>query len=113
MGYTPPQGAGGRGLSWEQIKFKLKEEGSLNKKYDADLDGLDDLAASHASRHEAGGEDEISKLTFVSTSLVLDSGKTWEIPANHHVVYVLGPGQYIKGSDTIQGDGTLILFSLG
>ena len=112
MGYTPPQGGGRGGLSWEQIKFKLEEEGSLNKKYDADLDGVDDLAASHASRHEAGGADEISNLTIVSVSLVLDTGKTWNIPANHHVVYVLGPGQSLSGSDTIQGEGSLILFEL-
>ena len=31
----PPQG---KGLSWGGIKSKLETEGSLNKKYDADLD---------------------------------------------------------------------------
>jgi len=35
VGYVPPQG---KGLSWGGIKSKLETEGSLNKKYDADLD---------------------------------------------------------------------------
>ena len=44
--------------------------------------------------------------------LLFAEGKTWTIPANYHVQYVLGPGQSVSGSDTIQGDGSLILFEL-
>jgi len=44
MGYVPPQGAG-KGLSWEEIKSKLETEGSLNKKYDADLNSKIDEGA--------------------------------------------------------------------
>ena len=38
----PPQGAGGGGLTWAEIKNKLETEGSLNKQYDADIDGIID-----------------------------------------------------------------------
>jgi hypothetical protein len=33
------------GLSWDDIKSKLETEGSLNKQYDADIDGVVDLTA--------------------------------------------------------------------
>ena len=44
--------------------------------------------------------------------LVLDTGRTWTIPANHHVTFVLGPGESLSGSDTITGEGSLILFEM-
>jgi len=55
--------------------------------------------------------DETGRM-IIAQPLVLNTGKTWTIPADHHVVFVLGPGQYITGSDTIQGEGSLILFEL-
>ena len=48
----------------------------------------------------------------LSMPLSLTTGTTWVIPANHHVQYALGPGEYVSGSDTIQGDGSFILFEL-
>jgi len=54
--------------------------------------------------------------TYISETtlpLFLNIGKTWAIPENHHLMYVLGPGQSLSGSDTITGGGSLILFSLG
>lgn len=65
------------------------------------------------------GVTKLSELTIDETGrmiiaqpLVLNTGRTWTIPADHHVLFVLGPGQYITGSDTIQGEGSLILFEL-
>ena len=68
-----------------------------------------------------GGVTKLSELTIDETGritiaqpLVLNTGRTWTIPANHCVTVVLGPKEHsLSGSDTIQGDGSLILFSLG
>jgi len=56
--------------------------------------------------------DETGRIT-IAQPLVLNTGRTWTIPADHHVTLVLGPGQCLSGSDEITGEGSLILFSLG
>ena len=56
--------------------------------------------------------DETGRI-IIAQPLTLNTGKTWTIPANHHVQFVLGPGQSLSGSDTITGEGSLIVFSLG
>lgn len=43
MTYIPPQGVARAGVSWAEVQYKLETEGSLNKMYDSDLDGIIDL----------------------------------------------------------------------
>ena len=69
--------------------------------------------------HAGGGVTKLSQLTIDETGritiaqpLVLDTGRTWTIPANHHVTLVLGPGQSLSGSDTITGEGSFILLEM-
>jgi len=56
-------------VTWETVKEKLESEGAKNKQYDSDLDGNPDLAASHSSRHIAGGADAIPNGGIARTQL--------------------------------------------
>jgi len=46
----------------------------------------------------------------LATLTVWETGRTWNIPSGRTVRHTLKSGEYIEGTDTIQGDGELILY---
>jgi len=48
----------------------------------------------------------------LATLTVWETGRTWNIPSGKSVQHILGPGKSVQGTDTIQGDGDLLLFEL-
>jgi len=81
---------------WEQVKKKLETEGSLNKQYDADLDGIVDKDAYSMLFGDGSDGDIIvtSGNTLVlsddlnANNLTIESGATLDV--NGHIVRVKG-----------------------
>jgi len=81
--------------------------GHAKIKDSADTDVMD--LEDHRLRHETGGTDP---LRLISQLTVLEEGITWVIDANRTAQIALPPGGQVQGTDTIQGDGNLLIFEV-
>jgi len=81
--------------------------GHAKIKDSADADVMD--LEAHGSRHDAGA---IDQLRLISQLTVLNEGVTWVIDTNKTTQIALPPGGQVQGTDTIQGDGNLLIFEV-